>query len=93
MTTYLHKLQTITVAFSLLLLTMIASSTVYAASGELQTPSKFAPMQVAALAHPGAAVVHHRNAKERRQGAANQSAASTDNTETQSNNNTNAQPK
>lgn len=69
MTTYFHQFKTIMAAFSLLLLTMIASSAANAAYKELQSSFKFAPLQVADLAHPGAAVIHHRNAKARRHAA------------------------
>jgi hypothetical protein len=72
MTTYLHEFKTALLSFSLLACTMVVSFTANATSQELPTPLKFATQQVAALANPGAAVIHRRNAKERRHNAATQ---------------------
>lgn len=83
MTNYLPIFKTIVVFFSLLLLTMIVSSTANAVSKNLQAFSKFKLIQIADLKNPGAAVIHRRNAKERRHGKANQSTTTPSNTKPQ----------
>ena len=81
MTTHLHGFKTALLSFSLLTCTMVALSTANAASQELPTALKLTPQQVIALAHPGAAVVHRRNAKERRRDAATKPSTTPTNTQ------------